>query len=82
MKDAKHFPDWGKMEFHDYPNKQWSETLPDTGDDARDLVSKLLLYQSGDRLSASQVSCQLDADSNFSLTAKGSAAAVLCADER
>ena len=67
------------MEFHNYPSKQWSETLPGIGHDARDLVSKLLLYKSGDRLSASQVSCQIDVNSVFSLTSEGSTAAVLSA---
>ena len=79
LQEAKHFPDWGKMEFHNYPTKKWTEILPNVGDDARDLVSKLLLYQSGDRLSARQVSCQLDAEPNILLTIEGSAAAVLFA---
>ena len=53
--EAKCFPDWGKMEFYKYPAKPWSEVLSDASDDARDLVSKLIRYQSSDRLEASKV---------------------------
>ncbi|KAL9122992.1 MAG: hypothetical protein Q9187_000450 [Circinaria calcarea] len=53
--EARGFPDWGKMEFYKYPAKPWSEVLSDASDDARDLVSGLIRYQSSDRLEASKV---------------------------
>ena len=53
--EAARFPDWGKMEFHKFPPKRWQKILPDASEDARDLVSKLLRYQSSDRLNAAAV---------------------------
>jgi hypothetical protein len=48
-------PDWGKVQFFEYPAKSWSELLPAASDDARDLVSRLVRYQSSARLGASEV---------------------------
>ncbi|KAI9752040.1 MAG: hypothetical protein M1835_001136, partial [Candelina submexicana] len=50
--EAATYPDWGKMDFHMFPQKSWSELLPDTPSTARDLVSQLVRYESGDRLLA------------------------------
>lgn len=55
MQEAAEFPDWGKMQFYEYPAKPWSELLPKASQSARDLVSKLVQYESGRRMSASEV---------------------------
>ncbi|KAL8946796.1 MAG: hypothetical protein Q9222_006851 [Ikaeria aurantiellina] len=52
--EAESFPDWGKMQFHMYPTKSWEEILPHAGEDARDLVTGLVRYQSTERMSASE----------------------------
>lgn len=38
-----------------YPSKSWEEIVPDIGDEERDLISKLVVYESGNRLTADQV---------------------------
>lgn len=38
-----------------FPSKSWEELLPDAEEDARDLVSNLVVYESGNRLTANQV---------------------------
>ena len=53
--EASTFPDWGKMEFHRYPAKPWSELLPSVSEQGRDLVSRLVRYESGSRMTASEV---------------------------
>lgn len=53
--EAKTFPDWDKMSFHDFPPKPWKDTLPLASEEARDLVSGLVMYQSTSRLSAQEV---------------------------
>lgn len=53
--EAVQFSAWGKIEFHTFPPKPWSEILPHASEDARDLVSRLIRYESGDRLSANAV---------------------------
>ena len=58
LKETTKFPDWGKMYFHDYASKSWTELLPNASDAARDLVSQLVRYESGSRLTAAQV-CRL-----------------------
>ncbi|KAF2257763.1 kinase-like protein [Lojkania enalia] len=52
--EAANFPDWGKMQFHEYPTQSWSALLPGTSDIERDLVSKLVKYESGARMTAAQ----------------------------
>ncbi|KAI9783937.1 MAG: hypothetical protein M1839_002882 [Geoglossum umbratile] len=52
--EAAGFPDWGKIEFHEFSAKGWNELLPTASDDARDLVSKLVCYESSQRLTAVQ----------------------------
>ena len=52
LQEAATYPDWGKMEFYSYPPKDWAELLPKASERARDLVSKLVRYESRDRLSA------------------------------
>lgn len=48
------FPDWGKMAFKDFQARPWSELLPKAPEAARDLVSKLVHYESGQRLCAQE----------------------------
>ncbi|KAI4109581.1 MAG: hypothetical protein LQ339_001694 [Xanthoria mediterranea] len=50
--EAGTFSDWGKMSFHMYPSKSWAEILPQASEPARDLVGRLLVYQSSDRMAA------------------------------
>ncbi|KAK5137985.1 hypothetical protein LTR08_005782 [Meristemomyces frigidus] len=52
--EAKGFSDWGKMNFTRYPGKQWSEILPGVDSSAMDMVSRLVVFESGERLSAEQ----------------------------
>ena len=55
VQEAARFRDWGKMQFHEYPNKPWDELLPGGGPEARDLVAGLVRYESRSRLSAVEV---------------------------
>ncbi|MCJ1380946.1 hypothetical protein MMC17_004055 [Xylographa soralifera] len=50
--EAAQLPDWGKMRFYEYPPRPWEEVMPDTKQAARELVEKLVRYQSIDRLTA------------------------------
>ena len=43
------------MQFYEYPTQPWSELLPRLSEVERDLVSKLVQYESGARMSASKV---------------------------
>jgi len=43
------------MLFKDYPAKDWPDVLPDIPDEARELVSQLVQYESGHRLTAKEV---------------------------
>ncbi|KAJ5985965.1 hypothetical protein N7522_013161 [Penicillium canescens] len=45
-------PDWGKVEFHSFPAQSWEDILPGASSNGRDLVQRLLCYESRDRLSA------------------------------
>ena len=56
VQEAATYPDWGKMEFRVFPPRSWTEILPDASIAAKDLVSRLVRYESGDRLSAAKVS--------------------------
>lgn len=48
-------PDWGKIEFYKYPAKSWDEILRGASSSGRDLVSKLVRYESSQRYSAAEV---------------------------
>lgn len=50
--EAKTFPDWNKMSFHAFPPKLWKEILPLASEEARDLVTGLVMYRSTFRLNA------------------------------
>ena len=47
------------MRFTEYPSNSWEEILPGVQNEERDLVSKLVVYESADRLSAEEV-CYTD----------------------
>jgi hypothetical protein len=48
-------PDWDKIKFHEHAAKSWDDLLPTASHEARDLVSKLVRYSGGQRLSAKLV---------------------------
>lgn len=50
--EAAGFRDWGKMAFYEYPARPWPKIMPNASDDARDLVSKLVQYESVLRIQA------------------------------
>lgn len=56
VQEAATYPDWGKMEFRVFPPRSWTEMLPDASTAAKDLVSRLVRYETGNRLSAVEVS--------------------------
>jgi hypothetical protein len=45
------------MRFTKYPGKSWEELLPGVSEEGMDLVSRLVVFESGDRLSADEVWC-------------------------
>ncbi|KAK8154763.1 putative cell division protein kinase [Phyllosticta citrichinensis] len=51
---ARDCDDWGKMEFYRYAPKPWEDVLPSCDGRARDLVSKLVAYESSTRLTAAE----------------------------
>lgn len=52
--EAANLPDWGKMEFDEYPAQSWVALLPKALDLGRDLVSRLVRYESSQRISAAE----------------------------
>lgn len=44
------------MQFYEYPTKPWAELLPNCDEAARDLVRRTVVYESSQRLTASEVS--------------------------
>ncbi|KAL5452903.1 hypothetical protein PMIN06_005720 [Paraphaeosphaeria minitans] len=52
--EAAAFPDWGKVQFIDFPTEPWPTLLPGTSDVEQDLVGQLVRYESGDRSRAAQ----------------------------
>ncbi|KAL4995127.1 kinase-like domain-containing protein [Aspergillus recurvatus] len=52
--ETEKLPDWGKIEFYKYPARPWDEVLQGASSNGRDLVSKLVLYESDQRLSAAK----------------------------
>ncbi|KAL5339873.1 kinase-like domain-containing protein [Aspergillus crustosus] len=52
--ETQKLPDWGKIEFYKYPAKPWEEILQGSSSNGRDLVSKLIQYESSQRLSAAE----------------------------
>ncbi|GAD99836.1 cell division protein kinase (Ctk1), putative [Paecilomyces variotii No. 5] len=52
--ECTELPDWGKMEFYEYPPKMWEDILKGASSNGRDLVSKLVFWETGQRMSASE----------------------------
>ncbi|THW39020.1 kinase-like protein [Aureobasidium pullulans] len=52
--EAKTLPDWGKMAFVEYPPQLWAGVLPGCPSDAIELVQKLVVYESGNRMKANE----------------------------
>ncbi|OAX84365.1 CMGC/CDK protein kinase [Emergomyces africanus] len=50
----KDLPDWGKIQFLEHPAKPWTEILNGASSNGRDLVSKLVRFESSERLSAAE----------------------------
>lgn len=53
--EAKGFSAWGKMQFKTYPAMGWEDILPEASGEARDLVRRLVRFESGERISAQEV---------------------------
>lgn len=53
--EAKGFSAWGKMQFKQYTAMDWGEILPEASEEARDLVGKLVRYESAERIRAEEV---------------------------
>ncbi|KAF1848599.1 Mo25-domain-containing protein [Cucurbitaria berberidis CBS 394.84] len=58
--EAENFPDWGKVQFHEYPAQNWSALLPTLSESEQDIVSQLVRYESGARLTASKQKSNLE----------------------
>lgn len=43
------------MQFHEYPEEHWGKLLPRVSEEGQDLVSELVRYESGARMSALKV---------------------------
>lgn len=54
--ECSRFPDWGKMTFKQFAAKKWEEILPGVGREERELVGRLVRYESGERMRAGEVS--------------------------
>ncbi|KAI8938863.1 hypothetical protein NX059_004724 [Plenodomus lindquistii] len=52
--EAAGLPDWGKVQFHEYPAQEWSTLLPQLSEAEQNLVGGLVRYESGTRLTASK----------------------------
>ena len=52
--EASTLPDWGKMNFRQYPGRPWDDILPEVEPDAIDLVKNLVIYESGRRFRAEE----------------------------
>lgn len=52
---ARNYPDWGKMRFHEYAAKEWTQILLDAPTEVIDFVGRTVCYESTQRLTADQV---------------------------
>lgn len=53
--ESRRLPDWGKIEFYEYPGQSWDDILKGASSNGRDLVSHLVKYESSERYSATEV---------------------------
>ncbi|KAJ5126925.1 hypothetical protein N7448_007704 [Penicillium atrosanguineum] len=51
---AQGLPDWGKVQFYDFPAQVWDDILPGASSNGRDLARQLLCYESSERLTAEE----------------------------
>ncbi|KAF8421472.1 kinase-like domain-containing protein [Tirmania nivea] len=51
---SSRLPDFGKIQFKDFPKKSWEELLPNAPEAARDIVDKLLRYEGSERITAAE----------------------------
>ncbi|OJJ49974.1 hypothetical protein ASPZODRAFT_128561 [Penicilliopsis zonata CBS 506.65] len=51
--ETQRLPDWGKVEFYEFPTGSWDEILKGASSKGRELVSQLVRYESSERLAAS-----------------------------
>lgn len=54
--EAEKFPDWGKVQFYEYPEEHWGNLLPRVSEEGQDLINELVRYESGARMTAAKVS--------------------------
>ncbi|KAL7276531.1 mitogen-activated protein kinase [Rhizina undulata] len=52
--EASKFPDFGKIAFHAFPSQPWHQILPETPEAARELVEKLVMFESAHRVTAQE----------------------------
>ncbi|KAK0875436.1 mitogen-activated protein kinase [Friedmanniomyces endolithicus] len=52
--EAAGFPDWGKMNFTRYPARKWEDILAGADPSAVDLLSQMVVFESGQRLNAEE----------------------------
>jgi hypothetical protein len=55
FQEASLFPDFGKIQFFDYPRKDWKERFPVASAEAYDFLDKVFQYESKDRIKAAEV---------------------------
>jgi len=53
--EAKNFSTPPFKWYQEFPGKSWEELLPDASEEARDLVKKLVCFESGKRATAAEV---------------------------
>lgn len=55
LQEAGNFPDFGKLQFLRHEPKLWSALVETQSTEALDLLQKLVIYESTERLTASEV---------------------------
>lgn len=50
------------MQFYEYPEEHWGTLLPRVSEEGQDLISELVRYESGARMTALKVSTNLQSD--------------------
>ena len=55
LQEASNFSDFGKICFNNFPAQKWEDILPKAPIVVRELLSELVVFESGNRLSATEV---------------------------
>lgn len=55
LQEASGFPDFGKVQFHDFPRKDWRTRLPNASSEEISFLERIFQYESGRRISAAEV---------------------------